>query len=241
MASNTNQSKKAVAYYRTSSVTNVGADKDSDKRQKAACFGYAKQAGIEIVSEFYDANVPGKDPIGSRQGFADLMDFCQAEGIKTIIFENAGRFSRDQIVQELGYRELRDLGFELICADAPGYFTDDTDSPSIKMIRQILGSVAEFQKDELVLKLRGARRRKREINKKAGVITTDGEGKVEGRKSYQETNPELIKEAKRLARRNPKTGKKRSLREISTELEKLGYKNRQGLPFNSRQVQRFLS
>ena len=40
MGTNTNQSKKAVAYYRTSSSTNVGVDKDSDKRQKAACFGY---------------------------------------------------------------------------------------------------------------------------------------------------------------------------------------------------------
>jgi hypothetical protein len=37
---------EAVAYIRTSSAANVGADKDSDKRQRAAIEGYAKRAGV---------------------------------------------------------------------------------------------------------------------------------------------------------------------------------------------------
>ena len=37
--------KKSVAYLRTSSRTNVGADKDSDKRQRTAIEAYAKAAG----------------------------------------------------------------------------------------------------------------------------------------------------------------------------------------------------
>ena len=51
--------KYAVAYYRTSSATNVGADKDSLKRQKEAVANYAKSNKIEIVREFYDAAVSG--------------------------------------------------------------------------------------------------------------------------------------------------------------------------------------
>ena len=39
--------KKSVAYLRTSSRTNVGADKDSDKRQRTAIEAYAKAAGYE--------------------------------------------------------------------------------------------------------------------------------------------------------------------------------------------------
>ena len=39
--------KTAVAYLRTSSRANVGADKDSDKRQRAAIQAYEKAAGIE--------------------------------------------------------------------------------------------------------------------------------------------------------------------------------------------------
>ena len=40
---------QAVAYLRTSSAANVGPDKDSDKRQRAAIAAYAKAAGVEIV------------------------------------------------------------------------------------------------------------------------------------------------------------------------------------------------
>ena len=40
---------EAVAYIRTSSAANVGADKDSDKRQRAAIDGFAKRAGFVII------------------------------------------------------------------------------------------------------------------------------------------------------------------------------------------------
>ena len=59
---------KAFAYLRTSSATNVGADKDSDKRQRAAINAYAAANGIEIVGEYYDAAVSGTDAIESRPG-----------------------------------------------------------------------------------------------------------------------------------------------------------------------------
>ena len=50
-----NTFQSAVAYLRTSSAANVGADKDSDKRQRAAIEAYAKRAGFTIVDEYYDA------------------------------------------------------------------------------------------------------------------------------------------------------------------------------------------
>jgi len=45
----------AVAYFRTSSATNVGADRDSLPRQQDAVRAYALAHGLEIVREFYDA------------------------------------------------------------------------------------------------------------------------------------------------------------------------------------------
>ena len=56
----------AIAYLRTSSAANVGADKDSDRRQREAIAAFAKRAGYELVAEFYDAAVSGADPIESR-------------------------------------------------------------------------------------------------------------------------------------------------------------------------------
>ena len=42
---------KAVAYIRTSSAANVGAGKNSDKRQRQAIAAFAKRAGLELVGE----------------------------------------------------------------------------------------------------------------------------------------------------------------------------------------------
>src|SRR3954452_22856580 len=58
----------AVAYYRTSSAANVGADKDSVQRQRDAVTTSAKGHGLEIVREFRDAAVSGADPIDRRPG-----------------------------------------------------------------------------------------------------------------------------------------------------------------------------
>ncbi|MGY4370704.1 DNA invertase Pin-like site-specific DNA recombinase [Bradyrhizobium sp. LB1.3] len=66
--------RSAVAYIRTSSAANVGAGKDSDKRQRAAIEGFVKRAGFELSGEFNDAAVSEADPIESRTGFAALLD-----------------------------------------------------------------------------------------------------------------------------------------------------------------------
>ena len=42
--------KKAFAYFRAPSASNVGDDKDSLLRQRAACEAYAARAGVEIVT-----------------------------------------------------------------------------------------------------------------------------------------------------------------------------------------------
>ena len=79
----------AVAYLRTSSAANVGADKDSDKRQRAAIDAFAKQPGFTIVDEYYDAAVSGADPVDQRPGFAEMLQRLAANGAKTIIVEFA--------------------------------------------------------------------------------------------------------------------------------------------------------
>ncbi len=209
---------KAVAYLRTSSAANVGADKDSEKRQRAAVQAYAKRAGIEIVDEFYDAAVSGADPIDQRPGFGAMLKRIESNGVRTIIVETASRFARDLMVQEVGYSILKERGIDLVAADSPTSFLDDT--PTAKLIRQVLGAVAEFDKAMTVAKLRAARERKRA----QGV-------KVEGRRSHAEQNPDLVREAKRLRRRSPK-GHQRSLREVSAELSALGFVNANGRPFS---------
>src|SRR5215510_2555899 len=185
------RTQKAFAYLRTSSAANVGADKDSDRRQREAIQAFAKRAGYELAGEFYDAAVSGADPIETRQGFAEMLQTIAGNGVRTIIVETANRFARDLMVQEVGFAKLRELGIELIAADSPNAFLDN--GPTSKLIRQVLGAVAEFDKAMTVSKLRGGARdrRRREL------------GKCEGRKSHAELRPEVVSEAKRLRRASP--------------------------------------
>jgi DNA invertase Pin-like site-specific DNA recombinase len=68
----------AVAYLRTSSASNVGGDKDSDKRQLAAINRFGKAAGFEIAGTYYDAAVSGADSVMSRPGFAAMLERWRA-------------------------------------------------------------------------------------------------------------------------------------------------------------------
>lgn len=205
---------KAVAYMRTSSAANVGADKDSEPRQRAAIIAYAAEAGYSIEPEdfFYDAAVKGADPVTSRPGFAAMLDRITGNGVRTVIVESPDRFARDLIVQLTGHDYLKKLGIALIPASAPDHFLEET--PTAVLIRQVLGAVAEFEKTSLVAKLRAARERKREKTGK----------KVGGRKSYAEINPDLVARAIEL-----KPG--RSLRAISAALCADGFKTPTGKPY----------
>lgn len=219
--------KTAVAYYRTSSATNVGADKDSLKRQKDAVFSFAKSNKIEIVKEYYDASVSGADPIDAREGFSDMLAYMSGNGAKTILVENASRFARDLTVQLTGHSKLQDLGYDLIPVDAPSYFTDDT--PTAQMVRSILGAVSEFEKSSLVAKLKAARVRKRKET-----------GRCEGRKKAIELNPQLLSEARRLRRKNPVSGKRLSYQKVANELYELGYMTSFGKPYQKDFIYRML-
>jgi DNA invertase Pin-like site-specific DNA recombinase len=220
MASNRKR-LEAVAYMRTSSATNVGADRDSEKRQRAAIERYAKRAGVAIVDWFYDPAVSGTDAIESRPGFAAMLERIAGNGVRTIIVETANRFARDLMVQEVGFAKLQELGVSLIAADSPTAFLDDT--PTAKLVRQLLGAVSEFDKTMLVAKLKAARDRKLAKGQKCG-----------GRKSYAEANPELVALARQLA------AERFSLRKISAELATRGYATARGIAYSASAVKAML-
>ena len=95
---------EAVADMRTSSSTNVGEGKDSDKRQRAAIEAYAKAAGYDRAGRhwFYDAAVKGADPVTGAPWFAAMLDRIAGNGVRTIIVESPDRFARDLAVQLAG-------------------------------------------------------------------------------------------------------------------------------------------
>jgi DNA invertase Pin-like site-specific DNA recombinase len=210
---------KAFAYYRTSSATNVGFDKDSDKRQESAIFSYASANDIEIVATFQDDAVKGTDAIEARPGFAAMLTAIAGNGVRTILVETANRFARDLIVQETGYRFLQQQGIDLIAVDSPGMFLDDT--PTATLIRQILGAVAQFEKAALVARLAGARKRL---------------AKPGGKPSLLVRSPEVVARARELGLVRPVM----SLRDISGIMQAEGYLTERRKPYAAQQIARML-
>jgi DNA invertase Pin-like site-specific DNA recombinase len=215
--------KTACAYFRTSSATNVGQDKDSEKRQQDAVRSFAARNGIEIVGEYYDAAVSGADPVDDRPEFCRMVSYMLSNGARTVLVETASRFARDLIVQETGYRMLKSKGIELIAVDSPDSFVADT--PTAEFIRQVLGAVAQLEKAMLVSKLRGARVRKRRET-----------GRCEGNPAWVKTVSEAAITAARAAQ-----ARGLSLRAIGAELAAAGLLNANGKPFAAESVKRMLS
>src|SRR3954452_18155669 len=99
----------ALAYLRTSSAQNVGGD--SDVRQREAIERFARAHGYELVGEFYDAAVSGADPLESRPGFAAMLERIESNGgVRVVLVEDASRFARSVIAQELGVLAMQARG-----------------------------------------------------------------------------------------------------------------------------------
>lgn len=211
----------AVAYYRTSSATNVGPDKDSLPRQQDAVRAYADAHQLDVVREFYDPAVSGADPVMDRPGFAEMIDYLLGNGARVILVESASRFARDLAVQIAGHDMLKSRGITLVPVDAPNHFQDET--PTATMVRSILGAVSQFEKEALVLKLRKARDRK----------SAQLGRRIEGAR-WMESQPRASDAAVQAARTAHANGL--SLRVIARELASLGFVARSGRPYSPQSI-----
>ena len=88
----------------------------------------------------------------------------------------------------------------------------------------------------MVFNLSVVRERKRKQNKIDGYVTLNGEGKCGGRKQHSELNPEIVKRVKMLRRKNWKTKKQKSYREIANVLYEEGFTNQNGNKFNPKSI-----
>lgn len=218
----------AVGYLRTSSQANVGEDKDSHLRQRREIEAFANARGIEVVEWFYDPAVSGDDNVTDRPGFVAMLDYLDASEVRTVLVEDASRFARKMLAAELGVLTMIERKTRVLTKSGDD-LTETDDEMKIAM-RQIAMAFAQLEKTRLVKKLKAARDRKSaELGKR-----------IEGRKGYADTSPDLVKLAKRLARKNPRTGRVRSLREIAAELAEAGFKTAAGNEFSAGQVQRLL-
>jgi DNA invertase Pin-like site-specific DNA recombinase len=106
----------------------------------------------------------------------EMLTALHSNGVSLILVERLDRLARDLVVQESILAEVRVNGFQLVSVEEPGLLNDD---PSRTMFRHFIGAISQYDKTSIVLKLRGARQRKRAA-----------EGRCEGRKPYGEREGE---------------------------------------------------
>ena len=219
---------EAVGYLRCSGLGQV--DGDTWDRQSTAIAKYAKHHGLNVGDEFRDAGVSGTKDLDNRPGLAALLDRVESNGVRVVLVENATRLARDLMVSEVILQQLTSAGCKVIAADSGTDLTADTDDPTRRLIRQVLGAVAEFDRRVTVMKLRAARERKR----------SRGE-RCEGRKPFGTFPGELETLARiRELRREPPHGRRRSLQQVCDDLNAEGRPTRTGKHWTKQAVNRIL-
>tara|TARA_R110000744_G_C19370176_1_gene562408 strand:+ start:7464 stop:8258 length:795 start_codon:yes stop_codon:yes gene_type:complete len=212
--------KKAVSYLRVSGIDQV--DGDGFPRQRDSVAAFAKKNGLKVDREFRDEGVSGTLGFADRPALADLVAWTESSDIGVVLVEKADRVARDLIQSELILTKLRELGVTVIEA-ATGNRLTDNDDPTSTLIRQILGAFYEFEKSNLVARLRAARERKKAETGRCGGRLPYGEKQGE---------EEALTCLRRLRRKSPKTGKPMMTWEmVADEMNRLGHPTRRGMPW----------
>lgn len=169
--------KEVYGYMRVSSKSQL--EGDGFPRQRQAILDFCHSKGWLCKRIFEEKGVPGKTEMENREAFMEMLGLCGGVLPSTVVVERSDRVARDLIVGEMLYRECAAVEIEIFSADTGQELVlSDNDDPTRKLVRQLLGAVAEFNKNELVKKMRVARER----------IRARGE-RCEGAKPFSLTHP----------------------------------------------------
>jgi DNA invertase Pin-like site-specific DNA recombinase len=132
--------------------------------QEQAIRKWAKANGHKIVDWYRDEGVSGSNGIDSRTALPDALAAIKDSQAVGLAVYRLDRLARDLIIQETLLAEIRRMGGDVYTTSAAeaGYLADDPDDPSRKLIRQVLGAVAEYERSMIALRLRSGRKRKAE-------------------------------------------------------------------------------
>jgi DNA invertase Pin-like site-specific DNA recombinase len=212
---------KAHAYLRVSGKGQV--DGDGFTRQLKAIREYAAAHDVKIVKVYREEGVSGTTESANRPAWSELMTALHSNGVRVVLIEKLDRLARDLMVQETIIADLRKYGFELVSVAEPDLMAND---PTRILVRQMMGAVAQYEKSQIVLKLRGARMRKRAR-----------EGRCEGRKPFGFYPGEALALERTKSLRAEGLGFDR----IAAKLNQEGVSTRTGRPWHGVVVNRILT
>lgn len=225
MSTKTKKLTPAFLYARVSSRGQSRTSKDGLPRQERTVREYADAHGYEIVKVYADAMS------GTTEHRPQLQEMLYSlknngHGVTTVIIETLNRLSRTLITQESIIRDFKKYNVKLISVKEGEDLLDD--DPSRTLIRNIFGSIAQYDKETIVEKLKVSRDRKK----------IENGGKCEGQKNYLEIigGDKIIKRIKQLRKKDKYGRKTTTFKEIADTLNAEGFATKKNLPFTMANV-----
>jgi DNA invertase Pin-like site-specific DNA recombinase len=133
--------------------------------QRQAIRAWANEHGHRITAWHTDEGASGANGLESRVGLAAAIEELRTRRASGLVVYRLDRLARDLVVQEQLLAEMwrLDAVVHSTSTGESSYLTEDPEDPSRRMIRQVLGAVAEYERAMITLRLRAGRRRKAEL------------------------------------------------------------------------------
>lgn len=210
-----------VAYLRVSTDQQADSGQGLDI-QEDACRAWARKHRHRLVDVVRDLGVSGTTDVAARPGLSRVMALLAAEKADGIVVFRLDRLARDLVLQETFLDDLHRRGRELhSCSPTEdAHLENAEDDPSRALVRQILGSVAQYERAMTRLRLRAGRDRKRAAGGYAAGPPPYGFAAVKGDLVPVPAEQSAIRLMRKLH------GDGQSYRQIGEELTRRGIRSR---------------
>lgn len=189
--------------------------------QREAITDWAKANGHRIVAWYSDEGKSGA--LKDREGWGDADAAVRDRSVAGIVVYRLDRLARGLIVQEQLMGEVWRSGGE-VYSTAPdeNNLRDDADNPDRKLVRRIMGSISEYEREVIVLRMRHGRRMKAKSGGFAYGSPPFGYVSKDGELVKDPTEQAVIKRITALSKKGA------SLRAIAATLNDEGRKTKRG-------------
>ena len=214
----------AVIYARYSSHRQ---DEQSIEGQLHVCHEYAKRNGYTIVGEYIDRAISGRSD--DRPLFQQMIDDSRKKVFRYVIVYKLDRFARNRYDSAIYKHKLKQNGVKLLSA-----MEQIGDNPESIILEAVLEASAEYYSLELAQKVR------------RGRIESAGKGKFVGGSiplGYRSENGYLVLDEQRapyVRQMFEQYADGVSKRDIIDDLNRRGFRNRQGKPLDHNAIHRVL-
>jgi len=209
------------SYLRVSSASQ--ADGDGIERQRDAIRRYVNWKQFRVDGEFVDEGVSGALPASGRPKLLEVLETAACCEDPLILVERPDRLARDTLVYLTIIRACREEEITIRAVEGELDLTAD-DNPTAKMISQLFGALAHYQKRVFVENAREARER-----------TKKTKGRCEGSKPFGYYEGEEAAYARILELASVEGPKK-----VARRLNDEGYKPRSGKKWHGATIHRII-